>query len=111
MDARSAISQWSTMESHKRNVHSILGDESPLEFEAAPRMQEAAQAAAPVCRQACRLSHARHKKQCLDKREPYNTEARGSIIPTEILTSCRTSGEGHHEASCITSSYDADQWL
>jgi transposase InsO family protein len=45
-DARSAISQWITVDYNERYVHSTLGYKSPLEFEATLRMQEAAHAAA-----------------------------------------------------------------
>ncbi|WP_447975539.1 integrase core domain-containing protein [Nitrospira sp. Kam-Ns4a] len=44
--AREAIRHWITVEDHERDVHSALGYQSPLEFEAALRRQEAAQAAA-----------------------------------------------------------------
>jgi transposase InsO family protein len=45
-EARSAINQWITVAYNQRYVHSSLGYKSPLEFEAALRQQETAQAAA-----------------------------------------------------------------
>lgn len=45
-EARDAIAQWSAVDDNRRYVHSALGYRSPLEFEAALRMQEAAHAAA-----------------------------------------------------------------
>ncbi|WP_447975619.1 hypothetical protein [Nitrospira sp. Kam-Ns4a] len=45
-EARAAIRHWITVEDNERDVHSSLGDQSPLEFEAALSAQEAAQAAA-----------------------------------------------------------------
>jgi putative transposase len=45
-EARDAIAQWIAVDYNQRYVHSALGYRSPLEFEAALRMQEAAQAAA-----------------------------------------------------------------
>jgi transposase InsO family protein len=44
--AREAIAQWITVDDTQRDVHSALGYRSPVEFEAALRGQEAAQAAA-----------------------------------------------------------------
>lgn len=44
--AREAIAQWITADYNQRYVHSALGYRSPLEFEAAFRQREAAQAAA-----------------------------------------------------------------
>jgi hypothetical protein len=41
MDARSAISQWITVDYNERYVHSTLGYKRPLEFEATLRGQEA----------------------------------------------------------------------
>jgi transposase InsO family protein len=45
-EVRAAIHHWITVEYNRRHVHSALGYKSPLEFEAARRQQEAAQAAA-----------------------------------------------------------------
>jgi transposase InsO family protein len=44
--AREAIAQWITVDDTQRYGHSALGYRSPVEFEAALRAQEAAQAAA-----------------------------------------------------------------
>jgi putative transposase len=45
-EARMAIPHWITVEYNERDVHSSLGYKSPLEFEAALRQRETAQAAA-----------------------------------------------------------------
>jgi len=45
-EARAAIHHWITVEYNRPYVHSALGYKSALEFEAARRQQEAAQAAA-----------------------------------------------------------------
>jgi hypothetical protein len=44
--AREAIAQWITVDDTQRDGHSALGYRSPVEFDAALRAQEAAQAAA-----------------------------------------------------------------
>jgi len=45
-EARAAIAPWTTVEYNQRYVHSALGYQSPLEFEAELRREEAAQVAA-----------------------------------------------------------------
>jgi transposase InsO family protein len=45
-EARDAISRWIAADDNQRDAHSSLGYKSPLDFEAALRPQEAAQAAA-----------------------------------------------------------------
>ncbi|WP_447972218.1 integrase core domain-containing protein [Nitrospira sp. Kam-Ns4a] len=59
--AREAIRHWITVEYNERDVHSSLGDKSPLEFEAALSEQGAAQALR-------KMTHSQHHKKCLDKR-------------------------------------------